>query len=138
MTCFDAHSDLLYDVTRRRLTGETRVLERIHLPQLRRGGVEGLVLALWTSTASGETFWESTDLRKPEQALERTWRMLALSWGVQPQMCEEVPSTDVLFYTAKKAARDYFRLSAGEEIIITGGITNGRSGTTNLLKVETI
>ena len=47
-------------------------------------------------------------------------------------------STDVLFYTAKKAARDYFRLSAGEEIIITGGITNGRSGTTNLLKVETI
>ena len=73
---FDGHSDLLYDVTRRRLTGETRVLERIHLPQLRRGGVEGLVLALWTSTASGETFWESTDLRKPEQALERTWRML--------------------------------------------------------------
>ena len=31
--------------------------------------------------------------------------MLALSWGVTPLMCEEVPSTDVLFYTAMKAAR---------------------------------
>lgn len=72
----DGHSDLLYDVTRRRMAGQTRVLERIHLPQLRRGGVEGLVLALWTSTSGGRTFWESTPLRGPEQALERTWRMM--------------------------------------------------------------
>lgn len=39
---FDAHSDLLYDVTRRRLLGERRVLEHHHLDRLRRGGVEGL------------------------------------------------------------------------------------------------
>ena len=44
---FDAHSDLLYDVTRRRLLGERRVLEHHHLDRLRRGGVEGLVLAVW-------------------------------------------------------------------------------------------
>lgn len=55
---FDAHSDLLYDVTRRRLLGEERVLERCHLARLRRGGVEGLVLALWTDQGHGETFWE--------------------------------------------------------------------------------
>ena len=36
---FDAHSDLLYDVTRRRLLGERQVLERHHLDRLRRGGV---------------------------------------------------------------------------------------------------
>lgn len=53
---FDAHSDLLYDVTRRRLLGETRVLERRHLDRLRRGGIEGLVLALWTSAAGGNAF----------------------------------------------------------------------------------
>jgi len=35
---FDAHSDLLYDVTRRRLLGERRVLEHHHLDRLRRGG----------------------------------------------------------------------------------------------------
>ena len=35
----DAHSDLFYDVTYRRLIGETHVLERHHLARLRRGGV---------------------------------------------------------------------------------------------------
>ena len=45
---FDAHADLLYDVTRRRLQGERQVLEKHHVPRLRDGGVEGLVLAVWT------------------------------------------------------------------------------------------
>ena len=36
---FDGHSDLLYDVTRRRLAGEDHVLERHHLGRLRHGGV---------------------------------------------------------------------------------------------------
>ena len=57
---FDGHSDLLYDVTRRRLRGERQVLERWHLDRLRRGGVEGMVLSLWTTAAPGETFWEET------------------------------------------------------------------------------
>ena len=35
---FDAHADILYDVARRRLAGETRVLARRHLDRLRRGG----------------------------------------------------------------------------------------------------
>ena len=56
---FDGHSDLLYDVTRRRLAGETHVLERRHLARLRRGGIEGLVLALWYGRGQGQTFWES-------------------------------------------------------------------------------
>ena len=59
---FDGHSDLLYDVTRRRLAGEKHVLERRHLRNLEAGGVEGLVLALWVSA---DTFWkdvpEATD-----------------------------------------------------------------------------
>ena len=41
---FDGHSDLLYDVTRRRLAGEKHVLERHHLRDLEAGGVEGLAL----------------------------------------------------------------------------------------------
>ena len=55
---FDGHSDLLYDVTRRRLAGESRVLEQRHLDRLRRGGIEGLVLALWYGRGQGQTFWE--------------------------------------------------------------------------------
>lgn len=55
---FDGHSDLLYDVTRRRLAGESHVLEHHHLDRLRRGGIEGLVLALWYGRGQGQTFWE--------------------------------------------------------------------------------
>ncbi len=56
---FDAHSDLFYDVTRRRLAGETHVLDRRHLDRLRRGGIEGLVLAYWYGTGSkNEAFWK--------------------------------------------------------------------------------
>ena len=67
---------------------------------------------------------------------ERTWRRLSLSWGVIPAMCEKFSSTDVLFYTAKKIAKTTLSLEKGDRIIITGGDTTGKSGNTNLLKVE--
>ncbi len=69
---------------------------------------------------------------------ERTWRRLALSWGVIPAMCERFTSTDVLFYTAKKIAESELDLQKGDKIIITGGDTNGTSGNTSLLKIENI
>ena len=70
---FDGHSDLLYDVTRHRMAGEHRVLERRHLAHLKQGGVEGLVLALWTS-AEPDTFWN----RYPgmDSAAARTEQMM--------------------------------------------------------------
>ena len=73
---FDGHSDLLYDVARRRLAGERRVLETRHLEALRRGGVEGLVLALWAS-APAETFWRDTPWADPADDRGRTEQMLA-------------------------------------------------------------
>ena len=69
---------------------------------------------------------------------EKTWRKLALSWGVTPVMCETFTSSDVLFYTAKKLATETFRLESGDKVVITGGITNGVSGNTDLIKIETI
>ena len=68
---FDGHSDLLYDVTRRRLVGEKRVLERRHLRNLEAGGVEGLTLALWVST---QDFWKNVP--EAEGHRERTDIML--------------------------------------------------------------
>ena len=70
---FDGHSDLLYDVTRRRLAGETQVLERHHRRRLDRGGVEGLVLALWTSPEA-DTFWRT--IPGMEGGWARTERMM--------------------------------------------------------------
>ncbi len=69
---------------------------------------------------------------------ERTWRRLALSWGVIPMMCEKFTSTDVLFYTAKKLATERLGLQKGDRIVITGGNTSGESGNTSLMKVEEI
>ena len=70
---FDGHSDLLYDVTRRRLAGERCVLEQRHLSNLKRGGIEGLVLALWTSSDS-DTFWQ--EYPGTETAAARTELMM--------------------------------------------------------------
>ena len=69
---------------------------------------------------------------------ERTWRKLALSWGVTPVMSEMFNSLDVLFYTAKNFAKSTFSLAKGDRIVITGGVTNGSSGNTNIIKVEQI
>lgn len=69
---------------------------------------------------------------------QKSWRKLALSWGVTPVMCEEFTSSEVLFYTAKKLARTTLNLKKGDKIVITGGMTNGQSGNTNMIKVEEI
>ena len=68
----------------------------------------------------------------------KTWRKLTLSWGVTPVMCEEFNSTDVLFYTAKQMAKDALHLQSGDLLVITGGMTNGKSGNTDLIKIETV
>ncbi len=69
---------------------------------------------------------------------ETTWRKLALSWGVIPAICEKFSSTDVLFYTARKIAEQNLALEKGDKIVITGGVTTGESGNTNLIKIEEI
>ena len=69
---------------------------------------------------------------------ERTWRKLALSWGVTPVICEAFPSTEVLFYSAKQVVKRMLDLQTGDRIVVTGGVTNGQSGNTNLIKVEEI
>jgi len=69
---------------------------------------------------------------------ETTWRRLSLSWGVIPAMCEKFTSTDVLFYTAKKIAEKELLLQKDDKIVITGGVTTGESGNTNLIKIESI
>ncbi len=68
----------------------------------------------------------------------KTWHKLSLSWGVIPVMCENYPSTDVLFYSAQKLTKETLKLKDGDKIVITGGVTNGKSGNTNLIKVETV
>ena len=57
----DGHSDLLFDVTRRRLAGEAHVLERHHLDRMRRGNVEGMVLSVWAEPEDGVSYRRRTE-----------------------------------------------------------------------------
>ena len=99
--------------------------------------------AIAVCSISGMTVRMVSRFRSPATILgittdARTWRHLALSWGVLPVMCDTFDSTDVLFYTAKQLAKRHLQLAPGDKIIITGGIANGVSGNTNLIKVEKI
>ena len=58
---FDGHSDLLYDAVRRRQKGETRVLERHHLENLRKGGIQGMTLAIWARPENEKDCQASTE-----------------------------------------------------------------------------
>ncbi|MBQ6847304.1 MAG: pyruvate kinase [Clostridia bacterium] len=69
---------------------------------------------------------------------EKNWRKLSLSWGVVPVMGENYNSTDVMFYTATQKTKNVLNLKKGERIVLTGGVTNGKSGNTDLIKVEII
>lgn len=99
--------------------------------------------AIVACSLSGKTARMVSRFRSPVPILglttdETTWRRLSLSWGVIPAMCEKFTSTDVLFYTAKKIAEQILSLDKEDRIVITGGVTTGESGTTNLIKVESI
>ncbi len=70
---------------------------------------------------------------------EVTYRQLAISWGVSPVMCPEQQETDALFTTAVQAALEQSHiLSDGDLVVLTAGLPLGVSGTTNLLKVQTV
>ena len=69
---------------------------------------------------------------------ERTWRKLAMSWGVTPELMEQFDSTDVIFYNAKRLAKENYHLQPGDRLVITGGLPNGNSGSTNIIKAEII
>lgn len=69
---------------------------------------------------------------------EKTRRKLALSWGIIPMKSEIYKSTDVLFYSAANAAKKQLNLQPGDKVLITGGNTNGVSGNTDMIKIETV
>lgn len=69
---------------------------------------------------------------------ERTYRRLALSWGVMPVLGETFDSVDVMFHFAQKKTTEILQLQEGDNIVITGGMVNGVSGNTNLIKVVTV
>ena len=99
--------------------------------------------AILTSTQSGFTARHISRFR-PEAPIiaatptETVRRQLMLSWGVVPLNVPHRESTDELMAAALDAALQGGYVSAGDTVVITGGVPVGRSGATNLIKVHRV
>jgi len=69
---------------------------------------------------------------------ERVCRQMNMSWGVLPLMCDEKNNTDELFDHAVSVALKNGLVRRGDIVVLTAGIPLGISGTTNMIKVDTV
>ena len=65
-------------------------------------------------------------------------RQLSLDWGVLPLVIEEARDTDELLERAVEESKKAGYLCAGELVVLTAGVPLGISGTTNMMKVQTV
>lgn len=99
--------------------------------------------AIVVSSISGTTARMVSRFRCPVDIIgmttsKKALRKLNLSWGVTPVLSEEFNSVEVMFYHAFNQAKKVFNLSKGDNVVLTGGLINGKSGNTNTIKVETV
>ena len=99
--------------------------------------------AIVVTSISGLTVRMVSRFRCPVDILglatnKKTLYKLALSWGVLPVLTEQFPNMEVLNYYAVRAAKDIMHLKAGDRVVLTGGNTSGESGSTNMIRIETI
>lgn len=71
-------------------------------------------------------------------ASKKGWRKLNLSWGVTPVLCEKYETMEEMFTNDLKKAKEVFHLAEGDNVVLTGGVIDGNTGNTNMIKVETI
>ncbi|MEL3912976.1 pyruvate kinase [Treponema pedis] len=65
-------------------------------------------------------------------------RKLSLEWDVYPVLSPIIHSTDNMFNICSQIAKEAGYVKTGDLAILTAGIPIGQSGSTNLLKVQTI
>lgn len=97
--------------------------------------------AVVTFTTTGGTTRLVSSYRPPVPILGvtdqiKTWRQLALVWGVDPVMC----TTEVSYESMLDAAREHLLsrkiAKAGQRVVVTAGIPFHVRGTTNMLRIE--
>ena len=99
--------------------------------------------AIVVCSVSGTTARMVSRFRSPVDIVgmttdKKVWRKLALSWGVTPMLSETFNSVDVMFYKAMECAKKALGLQTGDNVVLTAGPINGKSGNTNTIKVEQI
>lgn len=99
--------------------------------------------AVVTFTRSGSTTRLVSSYRPPVPVLgvsdqERTWRQLALAWGVYPVLCSGPVSYDSMLSAARRYLLEHKLAEAGQRVVVTAGIPFHVQGTTNMLRVEAL
>jgi pyruvate kinase len=99
--------------------------------------------AILTSTSSGYTT-RMVSRHRPITPIigitaePRTYRRLALSWGVLPILTPKAVNTDETLEIAVRTAEERKLVKPGDLVIITAGVPTGISGSTNMLKVHRV
>ena len=99
--------------------------------------------AIITATQSGHTA-RMVSKYKPRAPIvavssrRQVAAQLTLTWGVQAIICPPVNSTDDMFVNAINTSLKEGLIKNGNLVVITAGVPVGVSGTTNLLRVETV
>jgi pyruvate kinase len=68
----------------------------------------------------------------------RTYRQLALVWGVVPELVQHCNTYDEMVRLALAAVQKHGLARSGDRVVVTAGVPFDVPGTTNLLKVETV
>ncbi len=96
-----------------------------------------------TLTKGGFTARKVAALRPPVPILAvttelTTFHQLALVWGVTPVRVDRVPGYDAMLAVVRDLILKRGYAKPGDRIVMTAGVPWEVSGTTNLLKVETV
>ncbi|GAK38751.1 pyruvate kinase [Paenibacillus urinalis] len=127
---------------KQRIAQETTVTEAIS-QSVAISAYELHAKAILTSTESGYTARMVSKYR-PEAPIvavtneDRTMRRLALTWGVTPVKGVPCDTTDGLFENAVVGGKKSGIVQDGDLVVITAGVPLGRSGSTNLIKIDHI
>jgi len=70
--------------------------------------------------------------------IPRTYRQLALIWGVVPELVPHANSYDEMVQMALNAVRTRGLAKAGDKVVVTAGVPFDVPGSTNTLKIETV
>ncbi|MDO5456872.1 MAG: pyruvate kinase [Atopococcus tabaci] len=101
------------------------------------------ITTIVANTESGYTARMISKYRPKAQIVAITFskesaRNLSLLWGTQAIVADLPESTDDMFQAAERLVQEYGYADPGDMFITTAGVPIGVSGTTNLMRIQTI
>jgi len=99
--------------------------------------------AIVAATMSGKTARKISNLKPSIPILatvpsKKVATKLALNYGVYPIVVKEYNTTDEIISDGIKQAKEFMKLSKGDNIVITGGFPNVGVKVTNFMKIEEV